>query len=634
MDAITLQERLQLIQQQQMERFKTRKALKIKEDDLCTDINQRESVMTKQNLGCVAPDTDLDLRTASQEDKIKIKISRKVDLSVSTANYCAEIEYLKSCVKQLQSDNARLKSEVKQKERKVVELEKGREEERVAMGTAGASATQRIVQLSKRNRELNAEVAAEKNCVRQLQKKLKESEMNRAQKGQVELSIKERTSGYRDLHKHKDIKSKLHEDDSNVIAQLQEQLLQSKLKMAEQRNQCQVLKQELKLAQKVITKEVGEGANMSALLSGVSGWRGRAQQIITLQSKLAELGEQLRQNGTTQTGRVASSEYYDHTVAAPMADARQKATLRKIENDKQKNLNEVRSVLESLRADYSKVQQQCSALKARNTTLTSNVKSLKEEITSLTEKQAKTDKAKDMVTLRAMSSNSDNYFSQDEGDMLQDVEREKQLLSKDNQILRAQLEKCLTELQAAKTASKMESRHQVKPLLPVASRRNQRSQKSSRQIERKAISAGQPLGSLHMLFGSDHDTHESLVIAQVFQIERERLLELTSSLQRRLDTTTDKFNRLDIEMKTLRQQNARLEKIVGRSRATSGSDGSKETSDQGKVDELETQLAIQMDVNAVLKDTLELIRQEKCEDLKLYQRMFQETKKLFMNGIL
>ena len=103
--------------------------------------------------------------------------------------------------------------------------------------------------------------------------------------------------------------------------------------MAEQHNQCQVLKQELKLAQRVITKEVGDGVNISALISGTSGRRGRAQQIITLQSKLAELGEQLRQgrqNGFIHVRRVASSEYCDHTITAPMVDARQKAALRKI----------------------------------------------------------------------------------------------------------------------------------------------------------------------------------------------------------------------------------------------------------------------------------------------------------------
>ena len=306
---------------------------------------------------------------------------------------------------------------------------------------------------------------------------------------------------------------------------------------------------------------------------------------------------------------MASIEYCDHTIVAPMADARQKATLRKIEIDKQKNLGETRSELESLRADYSKVQQQCSALKARNKTLTSNVKSLKEEITSLTEKQAKNDKAKLMVMLRAKSSNSDNYFSQDECDMLQDVEREKQRLSQDNQILRAQLDKCLTELQAIKTAQ-----HQVKyshpmkisPLPQVASQGSQKGQRLSCQIERKAISAGQPLGSLHMHSGGD----ESSIMIQVSQIEQERLLELTSSLQRRLAATTDKFNRLNIEMKTLRQQNARLEKIVGRSRKAT-TDNANNVSDHEKVEELETQLAIQVDVNAVLKDTLELTRHEK-----------------------
>ena len=63
-------------------------------------------------------------------------------------------------------------------------MEKEREEERVAIGTAGATATQKIMELSKRNRdsELSAEVAAEKNCIRHLQKNLKESEMNTLQR--------------------------------------------------------------------------------------------------------------------------------------------------------------------------------------------------------------------------------------------------------------------------------------------------------------------------------------------------------------------------------------------------------------------------------------------------------------------
>ena len=230
------------------------------------------------------------------------------------------------------------------------------------------------------------------------------------------------------------------------------------------------------------------------------------------------------------------------------------------------------------------------------------MKSPKEEITSLTEKHAQKDKAKLMGTQRSKSSNSDDF------DMFQEIEREKQLLSKDNQILQTQLEKYLTELQTLQA-----SMNNPSSLPSVASRGRQRG-----QTERKAVSAGHPLGSLCIHSGDDDS-----LMAQVSQIEQERLLELTRCLQQRLDATTDKFNNFDIEVRSLCQQNARLEKIVGRSRITmvSGSDRCKETQDQGEVDELETQLAIQMDMNSVLKDTLELTRQDKMEYLKLYQSM-------------
>ena len=78
----------------------------------------------------------------------------------------------------------------------------------MALGTFGVTVTQRIVELSKQNRELNAEVAVEKKCVRQYQKKLKESESTTSQiEGQGE------PSGYKDLHKHKgDAVPKLSED--------------------------------------------------------------------------------------------------------------------------------------------------------------------------------------------------------------------------------------------------------------------------------------------------------------------------------------------------------------------------------------------------------------------------------------
>ena len=96
MEAVSFQERLQLIQQQQMERFKTRKSLKIKEDNAYPDdsnyiilhVNQRDGEAVAANhsssLCGVDPGTDLEPKTASQKDRTKI-LTSKTDLSVLTA---------------------------------------------------------------------------------------------------------------------------------------------------------------------------------------------------------------------------------------------------------------------------------------------------------------------------------------------------------------------------------------------------------------------------------------------------------------------------------------------------------------------------------------------------------------------
>ena len=644
MEAVALQERLQLIQQQQMERFKSRKSLSVKREDsenLCPDHLGAFTSSRAHHGGGVGPEfvASLDLRTATQEDTTKVKRSTS-DVGDEDSHHSwkvesvgtKEVEFLKHQVEQLQLDNTRLRSDLKQKNRKVLELEKVREEERMALGTAGMSATQRIVELSKRNRELSAEVATEKNCVRQLQKKLKDSENSTTQKESCTSSVcNKRSSRHRDVHKHELVVSKPQEDGAtcSVTAQLQDQLKQSKLKMAKQRNQCQVLKQELKLAQRVITKEVGEGVSMSALLSGVSGWRGRAQQIIALQNKVAELGEQLqqaRQSTSTQVERMISSDHCD-ILTGPMVDSRQKATLHKIESDKQKNLDEARSELESLRADYSKTQQQCSALRARNKTLSSDVKSLKVQVTSLTEKQSQNDKL-----IAALRDKSSTCYMDEE---LHDVEhRGKDLLHQDDQLLQAQLAKCLIELQAAKGTSRMAANNQCTP--PNAAMRTsslppvvpQGSRNSRGPTERKAISAGQPLGCLQL---ESDKSGSAAVMTQVSQIERERLIELTSCLQKKLDATTDKLMRLEIETRILQQRNARLEKIVGKTHTTGGL-RSKETTattrthGHDKVEKLESQLAVQLDENALLKETLELTRQEKLEDMKRYQTILKQVK--------
>ena len=367
MEANALKERLHSIQEQQKERFKERKAT---QRGVLKESNKPILISAHQ------VEDDLDLRTATQV--------AHSDCEQSTTDYSKEVDFLGHQLEHLQLENAQFRSNLKEKDMKLAEIEKCREEEKIAFGGIGTSATQKIVELSKRNRELNSDLASEKNRVRQLQKKFKELEraaVSCDNKEQVDCLKNERTHTCTTVSKT----SGAGDDSSSVIAHLHEQLKHAQQKMTDHRNQCQVLKQELKLAQKVITKEVGESVSMSAILSGVSGWRGRAQQITTLQKRVAELKEQLErhQPGTT---RGASTSRGDFMSA--QTDVRQKAMLQKMEKERKTTLDETRLELEMLQSEHSKLKRQNNALRARNKILTAELKQMKSQLSSNEQHQA------------------------------------------------------------------------------------------------------------------------------------------------------------------------------------------------------------------------------------------------------
>lgn len=606
MESSALQEQFYLIQEQQKRRFKQRPKAG-PEPSFHDDIPNKEH----QN-------DDLDLKTATQFEVDMLHSSHHTDgIPKATITDPAEtkhhdVQFLQAQVQEIQLENAQLKSRLKQTEAKLVEVNRIRQEERQALGSTSTTATQRIVELSKRNRELNAEVASERNIVRQLQKKLKEAVSEKSESKQISFS--------------KSIHGRSNEDDhtqqENVQAiteHLKEQLQVSNQKRAEYRNECQVLKQELKLSHKVISKEVGEGANVSSLLNSVSGWRGRSQQIIALQNKVSEL----QQKVLCLSKQKQSPGESTSTVSHVNADSRQISALKKLEETKKKSLEESRSELATLQIEHSKLQQQCLALKSRNKTLATELKSLRVQMETPNHSLENAPRA----ICNSQSSPKDTLDAQD-----------RLALEQRNQRLQAQLSKCLSELQSLKQPDHYQTNTVLQkqsvainarqprsaPLPPVIPPGSRGSKRPSNSLSRKAASAGQSLTSGTSFYNSALD--------QVSQIEKERLTELTYSLQQRLDTSTDKLLRTDSDLRNARQQITRLEKQVGRNPGRTTKHTSKESGIHD-VSELEAKLEIQKNENEVLKETLDQTRLEKLTDMKLFQDMMRETKQLFVDSV-
>ncbi|XP_069672667.1 coiled-coil domain-containing protein 13-like [Periplaneta americana] len=156
-------------------------------------------------------------------------------------------------------------------------------------GTSRASemAASKIVELSKRVRELTAEVEGHKSRHRAAEAKLAQY----IEASQTALSSQKKEQSQDNGEKQED-----------QVRMLTEKLNSTSSKLYECRNQCQQLKQDLKMAQKVLSSEIGDNVSIHSLTSGNSNWRGRAQQIIALQQKISELKERLGEHNDDKTG--------------------------------------------------------------------------------------------------------------------------------------------------------------------------------------------------------------------------------------------------------------------------------------------------------------------------------------------
>ncbi|XP_064018457.1 coiled-coil domain-containing protein 13 isoform X2 [Pogoniulus pusillus] len=299
----------------------------------------------------------------------------------------AENEQLQDQLQVAQDENCRLNKLVTEKEFEIKQLQKKLQEDRVALsgtsGLAGDVAATKIVELAKKNRELTAETESQKAKVKQLSNRVKELErelqtaMEKIHSLGGDGEIKQSTVKIREGNLAK----------SAEVKALQEKVMAANFKVAEYRNQLQSAKQELKVTQKLLANEVGEDVNIQSLLSNSGSWRGRAQQIIVLQSKVQELKNQLAQYKT----RTSLSEFDEELLALtdPRKLSAQEKNLLKIRNLEKGNketLERLTGERDTLQKSYEEVKTKLEASKARNKVLCGEVKTLKGQIITLLEK--------------------------------------------------------------------------------------------------------------------------------------------------------------------------------------------------------------------------------------------------------
>ncbi|XP_007517415.1 coiled-coil domain-containing protein 13 isoform X2 [Erinaceus europaeus] len=629
-----------------------------------------------------------------------------------------EIEHLREQLRETVDENGRLYKLLKERDFEIKHLKKKLEEDRFAFtgtaGVAGDMIATKIVELSKRNRVLMAESEGAKTRVKQLTNRIQELEQELQvavaqlpSKGASDVGAKPSRvqAGDRTL------------PETPVVKVLQDRLAATNLKMSDLRNQIQAVKQELRVAQKVLVSEVGEDVNIQQLLSSPGTWRGRAQQILVLQSKVRELEKQLGQTRSRSAGTAGDELHLCPDSRKLSAQEKHLLRIRSLEREKQEGLEKLTGERDTLQKEIEELRKKFEGVKSRNKVLSSEVKTLKSQMGTLAEKGRHDDELIDalMDQLKQLQEILGTLSLQEEKTRASQQCLDQQLHSEAQRSsnLVTQLQAMVAEREAKVRQLEMEIGQLSAQCLrnkgmgegfsgPEVHSASTKFLEDPR-LSRPPASAGDHAGRLgssrsvtslgHMLVessltwpsmpsphrasprfsnspeqkGWQAQVTEFKALWQATEVERDRLTEFVTVLQKRVEESNGKLLESEKKLKEERQRTVALEQHLEKMRLEPGRTAASQRSAtrsrtgrpasgtrhnlngserkdppfsqlsnvpvESQMEELTTRLAIQAEENEMLKAALGSALRGKEEDIHMYHETLGQVKGVFLQAL-
>ncbi|XP_023556551.1 coiled-coil domain-containing protein 13 isoform X3 [Octodon degus] len=586
-----------------------------------------------------------------------------------------EIQQLREELRETTDENGRLHKLLKERDFEIKHLRKKIEEDRLAFagmaGPAGDMVATKVVELSKRNRMLVAESEGAQTRVKQLSGRIQELERE-LQTALARLPAQGATDAGAKPPRAPMGDSALPEIPE--VKALQDRLAATNLKMSDLRNQVQAVRQELRAAHKVLASEVGEDVNVQQLLSSPGTWRGRAQQILVLQSKVRELEKQLGQSRSRSAGTACDelSVHPDPRKLSPKERNMQR--IRSLERERQEGWEKLLGERDALQGELEGLRRKFEGVRSRNKVLSSEVKTLRGQMGTLAEKGRHDDELVDALmeqlkqlqeTLRSLSLQEEKMHA---SQRCQDQKAHSE--AQRSSSLVAQLQAMVAEREAKvqqleleirqlgmqylqdKGASTGPSGPEVQHLRPGSARSPGSSGKHASQLGSSRFS--DPMEQE----GWQAQVAETKALWQATEVERDRLAEFVTVLQKRVEDGSTKLLEVERELRAARQRSAVLERQLGKARLEPGrgaargraglpasstrnnltgsekkAPSSAQLPVESRVEELTCRLAVQVEENELLRAALGSALRGKEEDFREYRETLAQVKGVFLQAL-
>ncbi|CAH6777579.1 coiled-coil domain-containing protein 13 [Phodopus roborovskii] len=624
-----------------------------------------------------------------------------------------EIQQLRSELRETVDENGRLYKLLKERDFEIKHLKKKIEEDRFAFtgatGMTGDLVATKIVELSKKNRGLMAESESAKARVKQLTNRIQELEHELQMAPARPPAKATGDTGAKPLKTQAEDKTLVEPPE---VKALQDKLAATNLKMSNLRNQIQSAQQELRVAQKVLANEVGEDVNIQQLLSSPGTWRGRAQQILVLQSKVRELEKQLGQRQNKPADPSSSELPVSSDPRKLTAQEKNLLRIRSLERDRQESWEKLASERDTLQTELEELRRKFEGMRSRNKVLSSEVKTLRSQMVTLVEKgkhddeliDALMDQLKQLQDILGSLSVQEESRRTSQHHLDQKVNSEAQRSSS----LVAQLRAMVAEREAKVHQLELEIGQLSVQYLHSkgggegASPTHARFPEDHTPITDSPASAGDHVGRLgssrsvtslgHTLvesaltrpsLQSPHRTSprfldspeqkgwqaqaaEMKALWQAAEVERDRLNEFVTVLQKRAEESSSKLLEAEQRLQEERQRAVLLEQHLEKmrlepSRASASQKAARSRSGpptpstkhdptgsakkdppstqlshvpmESQIEELTARLAIQMEENRVLRDALGSALRGKEEDFRMYHQTLGQVKGVFLQAL-